>query len=496
MLQTGSFLIPLNSDTHPLDHPIGEWQRVPILTVLLATLTAGLIGCEPQAASPMATAGPLELPVATPVVMPIVEWDEYTGRLDAIDDVEVRARVSGYLASTHFEEGQMVRQGDLLAIIDPRPFEAELNAAEAALQQSQARLREAKSLLNQAQAELTDAKAQQQLADRRFQRVRQLLKQNAVAEEEGDIRESERLQAAAAVEAAEARVETARAAIATSEASIETSRAQVTSARLNVQYTQVRAPVGGRISRRFITEGNLISGGTSQSTLLTTIVSQDPIHVYFDANEQEFLKYMRLAREGKRASSRDVKNPVYAALVDESGFPHRGHMDFVDNRVDPNTGTMRGRAILSNEDGVLTPGLFVKVRLPGSGRYSAVLIPDSAIGSDQTDQFVYLLEADGQLRRQVIETGPLSHGLRVIRSGLDGSERLVVSGLQQIRPGVSVKPLDVPLEVQTDTLPDDYAPVPREEWLSRQPEPVPKNVPRNAAPYRAATEPMSGGAAG
>ncbi|GAB5444227.1 MAG: efflux RND transporter periplasmic adaptor subunit [Fuerstiella sp.] len=463
---------------------------------MMAVTAIGLAGCDSNDAPPAPEAGPLELPVAQPVVMQIVEWDEYTGRLDAIDDVEVRARVSGYLASTHFEEGQMVQKGDLLAIIDPRPFEAELNAAQAQRQQSEARLKESESLLRQAQAELTDAEAQQQLADRRYRRVEQLVQQNAIAQEEVDVRQSEQLQAAAAVEAAQARIQTAQAAIATAKASIETAQAQVESASLNLQYTQVRAPVGGRISRRLITEGNLISGGTSQSTLLTTIVSLNPIHVYFDANEQEFLKYVRLAREGKRASSRDVKNPVYVALVDEDGYPHRGHMDFVDNQVDPNTGTMRGRAILSNEDGLLTPGLFVKVRLPGSGRYDAVLIPDSAIGSDQTDKFVYVLNDEGGVQRQVVKTGPISHGLRIVRDGLDGSEQIVVSGLQQIRPGVPVKPIPETIEVQTDALPDNYQPVPREEWLSREPEPIPEDVPSNAAPYRAATDGLRLGEAG
>jgi RND family efflux transporter MFP subunit len=191
-----------------------------------------------------------------------------------------------------------------------------------------------------------------------------------------------------------------------------------------------------------------------------------------------------------------VKNPVYVALVDEDGYPHRGHMDFVDNQVDPNTGTMRGRAILSNEDGLLTPGLFVKVRLPGSGRYDAVLIPDSAIGSDQTDKFVYVLNDEGSVQRQVVKTGPISHGLRIVRDGLDGSEQIVVSGLQQIRPGVPVKPIPETIEVQTDALPDDYQPVPREEWLSREPEPIPEDVPSNAAPYRAATDGLRLGEAG
>lgn len=406
--------------------------------------------------------------IASPLVMPIVEWDEYTGRLDAIDSVEIRARVSGYLRSTHFDEGQQIEKGALLAIIDQRPFLAELSAAKARLLESRARLREAGSLLKQAEAEKSDSTAQATLANRRLQRAKQLAKRNASTEEEVDIRQSEQLQAIAQLEAADARIESARAGTATATAAIETAKASVEAAELNLQYTQILAPISGRISRRLVTEGNLISGGSNQSTLLTTIVSSQPIHVYFDANEQEFLKYVRLARAGKRESSRDAKNPVFVALVDEKGFPHTGHMDFVDNRVDPNTGTMRGRAILANEDGLLTPGLFVKVRLPGSGRYDAVLIPDSAIGSDQSEKFVYIVGEDGSVNRQAVELGPISHGLRIIRSGLTGSEKIVTGGLQRIFPGVKVEASEETIEAQESELPDDYEPVPKDEWIRRE----------------------------
>lgn len=423
--------------------------------------------------------------VAQPLVMSIVEWDQYTGRLDAIDSVEVRARVSGYLQSTHFNEGQLVEKGDLLAIVDPRPFEVELNAAEARQEESTARLEEAKSLLKQAEAEKADADAQLTLANSRLFRARQLKERNAISDEELDVRESEQLQATAAIEAANAAVESAKAGIATAQAAVDTARANIESAELNLQYTRVRAPITGRISRRYVTEGNLISGGTNQSTLLTSIVSLRPIHVYFDANEQAFLKYVRLSQQGKRGSSRDVKNPVYVALVDETGFPHTGHMDFVDNQLDPNTGTMRGRAILPNDDGVLTPGLFVKLRIPGSGKYDAVLIPDSAVGSDQSEKFVYVLQGENNVERRQIMLGPISHGLRVVREGLDGSEQIVTSGLQRIYPGVMVDPTVETLVAKPDEgLPDDYVPVPKEEWLSRQPESVPEGVEANTGPYR------------
>lgn len=451
---------------------------------LVAILVVGAVaGCESpdEQSQPQ---GPTEVSVAKPLVMPLVEWDEYTGRLDAIDEVEVRARVSGYLESTHFEEGKQVERGDLLAIIDPRPFRAELNAARARLEEARSRVQESEALLKQAQAEKADAQAQLTLADRRYDRARRLLPERAVSQEEVDIRQSEQLQATAAVEAANAQIESARAGISTAQAAIETAQANIETAALELQYTEIRAPISGRASRRNVTEGNLISGGSTLSTVLTTIVSSQPIHVYFDANEQEFLKYVRLARAGTRQSSRDVKNPVLVALVDEEGFPHQGHMDFVDNRIDPNTGTMRGRAILANENDLLTPGLFVKLRLPGSGRYDAVLIPDSAIGSDQSDKFVYVIGEKNSVNRQPIQLGPLSHGLRIVREGLDGSETIIVRGLQRIFPGVEVATQEETIEAGESPLPDDYEPVPKEEWLSRSPAPVPDDVPANAAPYR------------
>jgi RND family efflux transporter MFP subunit len=248
-----------------------------------------------------------------------------------------------------------------------------------------------------------------------------------------------------------------------------------------LEYTRVIAPIAGRVSHRDATEGNLISGGTSQSTLLTTIVSLDPIHVYFDADEQAFLKYTRLAMEGKRQSSREVKNPVYIALADEKkGYPHKGHMDFVDNRLDPNTGTMRGRAIFRNADLSLTPGLFARLRLPGSAPYEAVLAPDSAIGSDQSVKYVLIVDAENKVRRQQVEIGPMSHGLRVVRSGLNGSERIVLRGLQRVRPGIQVTPIVEPIKSKGDNgLPDSYMPVPKEEWISMKP------TSRGFAPQRA-----------
>lgn len=454
------------------------------LLVAVCSITL-LAGCKQESTAP-AEPPPVQVSVAKPLVMPIVEWDEYTGRLDAIDAVEVRARVSGYLESTHFEEGLSVERGDLLAVVDQRPYEAALNAADARLKEANARLVEAKSLSRQALAEKADADAKLVLAGKRLGRAEQLAGTNAISDDELDSASAEQLQATAAVEAADAKIESAQAGIATATAGIETAQANKEAAALELQYTQIRAPISGRISRRYVTEGNLISGGTNQSTLLTTIVSLDPIHVYFDANEQAFLKYVRLSRSGERASSREVKNPVYVALIDESGFPHTGHMDFVDNRIDPNTGTMRGRAILDNSDDLLTPGLFVNLRLPGSGRYDAVLIPDSAVGSDQTEKFVYVVTSQSSVERRAVELGPMSHGLRIVRSGLEGNELIVTRGLQRIYPGVSVDPTEESIEATSDEgLPDDYEPVAKEDWLSQPPQEIPAEIEPNAEPYRA-----------
>jgi RND family efflux transporter MFP subunit len=267
------------------------------------------------------------------------------------------------------------------------------------------------------------------------------------------------LQAAASVEAARARIVSA-------EAAEQTAVANEDIAKLNLSYTHIYAPVTGRISSREVTDGNLITGGTPSATLLTTIVSLNPIHAVFDADEQSFLKYRRLAQEGKRASSRDVKNPIFLALADEKqGYPHAGHMDFVDNRFDPETGTMRGRAVIPNADLSLAPGLFVRIRLPGSARYEAVLIPDRAVATDQAQKFVFVVQADDTLKRQNITLGPISKGLRVVRQGLDGSERIVVEGLQRARANEKVTPQETKIEMIDDGLPVNYEPVPEPDWL-------------------------------
>ena len=434
-------------------------------------------GCgSPSAETPPPPAPTMT--VAQPVMKQIVEWDAYTGRLEPIDFVEIRARVSGYLQEIHFDEGQIVNAGDLLFVIDRRPFEAELNGAEATLRQAESQLQQAKAQLEEAKAQKLQADARLTLADSRFRRTQQLESQNATSREELDQREAEFLQAQADIASSEAGISSAEAAIATAEAMIASANSGVETAKLNLNYTRILAPVDGRISRKGVTEGNLVSGGTATSTLLTTITSVAPIYCTFDANEQQVLKYVRLALSGKRKSSRVAKNPVYLGLVDESGFPHEGHMDFVDNRFDSETASMRARAVFPNADEVLTPGMFARIRIPGSASYEAVLIPDSAIGTDQSSQYVYVV-VDGKVERRGITPGPIVDGLRVIREGLSGNESLVIEGLLLARPGMEVVTREGTIEVVEDGLPDDYEPLPPEKWI------VPKSDP---APETAATQ--------
>lgn len=362
--------------------------------LLLALLLAACNRTPPPAAVP-----PPKVTVATPVARNIVEWDEYTGRLEAIDSVEVRARVSGYLEAVKFTDGAMVKEGDVLFIIDPRPYAAELRRAE---------------------AELALAKARLELAQSRYERASRLVARNAISQEEADTRAAEARQAEASVEAAQAALDAAR---------------------LNVEYTQVRAPVSGRVSRKLVTEGNLVNGGSgTQGTLLTTIVSLDPIYVYFEADERSYLKYVRLAQEGKRPSSRSTRNPVQIAFADEEGFPHEGYVDFVDNRLDEQTGTIAARAVLANPDLLLSPGLFARVRLVGSAPYDALLIPDEAVGTDQARKFVYVVDDQNIARDRRVILGPMIDGLRVVREGLSGTDRIIVAGMQRAKPDAPVDP--------------------------------------------------------
>tara|TARA_R110002049_G_scaffold182485_2_gene350383 strand:- start:129205 stop:130674 length:1470 start_codon:yes stop_codon:yes gene_type:complete len=445
-------------------------SRVFRYALLVTALVVG--GCSQRPTGPPQMPPPT-VTVAKPIVKKIVEWDAYSGRMEAIEFVEVRARVSGYLQSIHFDEGQIVNNGDLLFVIDPRPFMADLNGANAALGQAVSMLAQAKAGLQSAQAKHQQSEAQLKLAESRVNRERTLMTRNAGSQEDLDQREAEFRQAQADLEASKAEITSAEAEIGTANAAIESAKAGVETAKLNVDYTQVRSPVTGRISRQYVTEGNLVSGGTATSTLLTTITSVDPIYCTFDANEQEVLKYIRLAQSGQRESSRVAKNPVFLGLVDEDGFPHQGHMNFVDNRFDPDTASMRARCVFPNKDQVLLPGMFARIRIPGSAAHEGLLIPDSAVGTDQSSQYVYIVENE-TVQRRPVKLGPLVDGLRVVREGLSGSDTVVIEGLLQVRPDLKVQTQPGTIELVEDGLPDDYQPLPPEQWLSNTPNPAPK----------------------
>ncbi len=375
--------------------------RFAALPVILALVSCG----DSDGALQTPQAPPVT--VAQPVVQETVEWDEYTGRFQAVDFVEIRARVSGYLDRVAFEDGETVNQGDLLFVIDQRPF---------------------RIALQQAEAELTRTKTRLTLAERDLSRAESLIQRGNISQQMVDERRQEKQDAEAAVTGAEAAVRAAQ---------------------LNLEFTEVRAPISGRVSRDLVTVGNLISGGTSGSTLLTTIVSLDPIHFYFDADEAAYLRYSRLARTGDRPSSRDEPNTVQLSLMDENDFRHEGYMDFVDNTVDLATGTVQGRALLDNPDLIFTPGMFARLRLIGSGKYDAVLIPDEAVGTDQARKFVYVVDDANTVEYRTVELGPIVKGLRVVRSGLAEDEWIVINGLQRARPGGQVAPERSRIETQT-----------------------------------------------
>ncbi len=443
-----------------------------LMSYFLFFLSICLSGCNQQ--NPAATQKVLPVvTVAKPVTKQIVEWDAYTGRLEAIDFVEIRARVSGYLKSTHFDEGQIVNKNDLLFIIDPRPYQAELNGARAALSQANSQLVQAKAQLEEAKAQYQQSEAQLVLSTAQLKRARSLKSKNVTTQDELDQQEAAYLQAKADHEASQAGISSAKATIETAMAVIEAAKAGIETAQLNLDYTRIYAPVSGRISRKQVSEGNLINGGTTSSSLLTTITSVKPIYCNFDANEQDVLKYIRQAQAGKRASSREAKNPVFLGLVDESGFPHKGHMDFVDNRFDADTASMRARCVFPNKDQVLVPGMFARIRIPGSASYDAVLIPDSAVGTDQSAQYVYHV-VDDVVQRQIVKLGPIVDGLRVVREGLSGNESLIIEGLLQVRPDMKVTSQQGTIEVIEDGLPDDYEPLPPEQWISPAPDPLPQ----------------------
>jgi RND family efflux transporter MFP subunit len=351
-----------------------------------------------------------QVTVAHPLARDIVDWDEYIGRFEAIQDVELRPRVSGQIEQVLFTDGQRVSQGQPLFIIDQRPYRA---------------------ALLQAQAQLAKANAAQVNAQAELNRARTLLAAQAISKEEFETKEA-----------------TARSA----SADVQAGRAAVTNAELNLGFTTVRSPISGRVSDRRVSKGNLVSEG---QTVLTRVVSTDPIWFSFDGAESFYLKYLRQDKSGQRKSSRDAPNPIEIQLADESGYRWKGHMDFVDNAIDPNSGTIRAHAVVANPDGFLTPGLFGRARLLGSGTYHAMLVPDEAIITDQTRKLVYVVGKDGKVAPRPVVTGPPVAGLRVVREGIAPSDQVVINGLTRLQPGMPVKATLVPLKPRAE----DTAPV-------------------------------------
>jgi multidrug efflux system membrane fusion protein len=373
-----------------------------IVLAFLLVIANLLAGCDSQPATSSAPPPP-PVTVARPLQKTITEWDEYTGRFTALASVEVRARVSGFIDSVNFKDGQLVKQGDLLFVIDPRPYQL-------AVEQSAADVERAKAKLDIATADV--------------ERAIPLARSQTLTERELDTRRSTQRDAAGQVGSAEA-----------------TSK----QAKLNLEWTEVRAPIAGRISDTRVDAGNLISGGQTGATLLTLIVSIDPIRFVFDASEADYLRYVRLRVAGASGPRRDLENPVFVRLADESDYKLSGRMDFVDNVLNQRTGTIRGRAIFDNKDGVLIPGYFGRLRLFG-GEHEALLVPDSAIASDQASKIIFTVADDGTVGTKRVEIGPMVEGLRVIRSGLAPTDRVVIEGLPRARPGAKVKPEDGKIE--------------------------------------------------
>jgi multidrug efflux system membrane fusion protein len=356
-----------------------------------AALAAGCTRVQTAAPPPLP-----EVTAAPAVAREVTEWDEFTGRLEPVQSVGVRPRVSGLISTVTFEEGSLVRQGQVLFQLDDRPFLTQVQ-----------RLR----------AELAQATSAGERAASELRRADRLAADNAMSLEERERRAS---------------------AAAESTARVDAVAASLRAAELELEFTRVISPIDGRVSRALVTRGNLVSGGQGEATLLTTVVSVDPIYASFAADEQTFLRYGdRVRRHGKGASRGDL--PIQMALADEQSFPHEGTLQFLDNQLDPLTGTINGRAVFRNPDRRLTPGLFVRLRLPGTGSYPGVLVEDRAVGTDLDRRFVLVVKTDKTIESRTVTLGPMIDGLRVVQKGLKAGELIVVNGLQRVRPGAEVK---------------------------------------------------------
>ncbi|MBY0380335.1 MAG: efflux RND transporter periplasmic adaptor subunit [Xanthobacteraceae bacterium] len=376
--------------------PIFKFRSLPLAaTAIVFAVT--LSGCG-QGSNQASAPPPPPVTVAQPVKRVVTDWDEFTGRFDAVQQVQIRNRVTGFVKSIEFKDGDIVHTGDLLYVIDPRQYEA---------------------VAEQAQGQLLDAQARVTLAQRELERASSLVKTDAVSQSVVDQRTQQ--------------LQTAQAVAVQAEGTLK--RAQ-----LDVEFTKVRAPIAGRISRHLVTVGNLVQGSESGATLLTSIVSMDPIHLYFDMDEAVYIKNSRLWFEGKRPSSRDTPNPVQIFLAGDLKPSHQGKMDFIDNRLDVGTGTLRGRAVVDNPDLSILPGQFARVRVLGSAPYEALLLPDSAIATDQSRKIVFVVNDDDTVSAKPVVLGPIDDGLRVVREGLKPTDRVIIEGIQRARIGAKVAP--------------------------------------------------------
>ena len=397
-------------------------------------------GCSKLRPAPPAAAAappPPAVTVAKPLQQDVIEWDTYNGYLEAKESVNVSARVSGLIMSAPFEEGSVVRKSQVLFEIDERPFKADLDSKLADVERS---------------------KAEVAIAQINYRRTDDVLKRGASSQQDFD--------------SAKADLNKAMATLAGSNAAVETSR-------LNLEWCKVTSPVDGRVSRKIVTAGNLVIGGAGPATptLLTTIQSVSPIYCNIDVDEQSIQKYQRLATEKKRVHEREGNVPCFVRLGSEKGYPHSGHIDFVDNHLDASTGTLRMRGLLPNASGTLIPGFYASLRIPGSGRYKATLVPDSAIGSDQSHRTVLVVNKENVVEMRIVETGALFGDLRAITSGLSPDERVVVNGQMKAFPGAPVAPTETTLKFDPSSIADSGATPRREPASTAAAAPAPGKTP-------------------
>lgn len=397
-------MIPMNFSSST---PIVRRMALGSVTALALAVMVGCSGSHAETAAPP----PPQVTAAPVLIKPVSQWDDFSGRVEAVQSVELRPRVSGYIDKVNYTEGEEVKKGDVLFTIDARSYQAEYDRA---------------------RAELARARTQASLARSESDRAKKLSDQQAISTETWEQRRAAADQSGAAVQAAQAALDAAA---------------------LNLEFTKVRAPINGRAGRAMVTAGNLVTAGDSAS-VLTTLVSLDTVHVYFDADEGTFLRYAQMARKGERPSERDSELPVKVGLSGEEGYPHTGKVDFLDNQVTRSTGTIRVRALLDNADRAFTPGLFARVQLLGSGQFDAMLIDEKAVLTDQDRKYVYVVDDKNTAQRRDIVLGRGAEGLRIVQQGLKAGDRVIIDGVQKVfMPGMPVQAKAVAMQAEAKSAP-------------------------------------------